>query len=87
MKLQKDHNRMYNEYVKDFEITLIGDSPAGKLSGGARINTQINILKTKEVKINLVSYLAYGNKFKIEHKNIDGFMFNFEFVAVSKIRD
>ena len=71
MKLQKDHNRMYNEYVKDFEITLIGDSPAGKLSGGARINTQINILKTKEVKINLVSYLAYSNKFKIEHKNID----------------
>jgi len=64
----------HNEYAKDLEITLIGDSPDGKLSGGARINTLINILKAKEVKINLVSYLAYSNKFRIEHKNIDGLL-------------
>ena len=61
----------HNEYVKELEITLMGNSPEGKLSGGARINTLVNILKTKEVKINLVLYHAYSNKFKIEYKNID----------------
>ena len=71
MKPRRDHNMIPNEYLEDLEITLMGDSPEGKLSGGARINTQINILKTKEVKINLVSYLAYSDKFEIEHKNID----------------
>ena len=71
MKPLEDNNMTPNEYVNDLEITLMGDSPDGKLSGGARINTLINILKAKEVKINLVSYLAYSNKFKIEHKNID----------------
>ena len=65
---------MHNEYLKDLEITLMGDSPEGKLSGGARINTLIHILKTKEIKINLLSYLAYSNKFKIEHKNIDNLL-------------
>ncbi len=64
----------HNEYVKELEITLMGDSPEGKLSGGARINTLINILKTKGVKIHLVSYLAYSDKFKIEHKNIDNLL-------------
>ena len=64
----------HNQYVKDLEISLMGISPAGKLSGGARINTLVNILKTKEVKINLVLYHAYSNKFKIGYKNIDGLL-------------
>ncbi|CAD6491642.1 MAG: D-inositol-3-phosphate glycosyltransferase [Candidatus Argoarchaeum ethanivorans] len=71
MKPLEGDNMTPNEYAKELEITLMGDSPDGKLSGGARINTLINILKAKEVKINLVSYLAYSNKFKIEHKNVD----------------
>ena len=44
-----DNNMTHNEYVKDLEITLIGGSPDGKLSGGARINTLINILKAKDI--------------------------------------
>ena len=62
---------MHNEYLGDLEITLMGDSPEGKLSGGARINTLVNILKAKEVKINLILFHAYSDKIKIEHKNID----------------
>lgn len=71
MKPRMDHNMIPNEYLEDLEITLMGDSPEGKLSGGARMNTLVNILKAKEVKINLILFHAYSDKFKIEHKNID----------------
>jgi glycosyltransferase involved in cell wall biosynthesis len=60
-----------NRYIGSLEMILIGESPEAKLSGGARINTIINILKTKKVKINLISYHAYSHGFKIEHKKID----------------
>lgn len=62
---------MQDKHLENIEITLMGDSPEGKLSGGARINTLVNIFKAKGAKMNLVSYLAYSDKFKIEHKNIE----------------
>jgi len=61
----------HNESAENLEIALMGDSPEGKLSGGARINTWIGILKTKGIKINLLAHRAYSDRFRIEHKDID----------------
>lgn len=53
------------------EIFLIGNSPEEKLSGGARINNWINILKLNGMKINLFGYYVYSDKLKIEYRTID----------------
>jgi len=58
---------MHNMYTKDLKITLIGDSPGAKLSGGARVNTLIGVLRAIGFKIHLVSYHAYSDKFRVEH--------------------
>ena len=60
-----------NEYMDNLEITIVGESPEGGLSGGARINTWISIFKARGVKVNLLVYRAYNDKFSIEHKNTD----------------
>ena len=53
------------------EVTVMGESPDGKLGGAARINTWLGILKSKRIKTNLVVFQAYSDKFKIEQKRTD----------------
>jgi len=53
------------------EITLLGAGVHEKLGGGARIGGLINILKDNGAKINLISFIPYSDKFRIEHKQID----------------
>ena len=50
---------------KSISIILVGDSPEAKLSGGARINTFISLLKPLRANIRLLSYVAYSDKLKL----------------------
>ncbi len=62
---------MHNEYSGDLEITLVGPSPNLRVGGGPWIEGLLKIFSNAGFKINLVSYIPYSNKFKIEHKNVD----------------
>jgi len=62
---------IHNKSADNIEIVLIGNSPEEKLSGGARIDTWIRILKISSIKINLLAHYTYSDKLKIEYKNID----------------
>ncbi len=67
MKPPRNHNKAYG----NLEVTIMGESPDGKLSGGARINTWLGVLRSRGVKISLVVFQAYSNKFRIEKKRTD----------------
>lgn len=53
---------------KKLKITIFGDSPEAKLSGGARINTIIDALNGESIDFVLISSFINSNRFSIEHK-------------------
>ena len=61
------------ERLKELKMTYIGQADLeGPGTGGtARVKTMIALFKELDIKIDLISYSFYSNKFKIEHKKID----------------
>ena len=59
--------------LNGLKMTYIGQaSLEGPGTGGtARVKTMIGLFKELGIKIDLISYSFYSNKFKIEHKKID----------------
>ena len=64
---------MNKKKLNGLKITYIGQaSLEGPGTGGtARVKTMIALFEELDIKIDLISYSFYSNKFKIEHKKID----------------
>lgn len=62
---------MHNGLLEGLEITLVGAHPHEKLGGGARIGDLIGMFQSRSVRINLISFLPYSNRFAIEHEKTD----------------
>jgi len=59
--------------LNGLKMTYIGqaDLTGSGTAGTARVKTMIDIFKRLGIKIDLISYSFYSNKFEIEHKKID----------------
>ena len=62
-----------NEKNSELKMTYIGQADLeGPGTGGtARVKTMTDLFKGLGIKINLISYSFYSDKFRIEHKKID----------------